>query len=268
MDKIREIMETNGVNDFGIMDFCEIPTLIECRAKARLPQQAKSVIVCAFPYYVGELKNRNLCRYATLIDYHRHISTTLSNICNEFVEMYHKDFQYFVDSSPIPEVFCATMAGLGFRGKNNLLITKQYGSYVVLGEIVTDMQLAKSVPNHESCLDCGLCKKNCPNGAIKLDTIDYSHCISAISQRKGTLTDEETAAIRRVGFAWGCDCCQDSCPHNLSVEKTTIREFLQDVEPVLTKANMDVLMQTRAFGYKGKKLLERNLEIIGGSTAD
>ncbi|MEG0691915.1 MAG: DUF1730 domain-containing protein [Oscillospiraceae bacterium] len=262
MREISELFHTNNILDFGVMDFIEIPKLIECRAKARLPQDPKSVIVCVFPYYVGELKGRNVCQYATVIDYHDYIKSTLSNICGELSLKYNKQFECFVDSSPIPEVFCAVKAGLGFRGKNNLLITKKYGSYVVLGEIVTDMQLPPSIANKESCLNCGQCKTNCPNGAIGLSSVNYSNCVSNISQRKGELTEDEVLAIRRGGFVWGCDHCQDSCPHNKSVSLTYIQEFIQDVEPILTKDNLDALIKTRSFGYKGKKLLERNLEII------
>ncbi len=262
MKDISEIMYSNSVLNFGVMSFLEIPALIECRAKDRLPQFAKSVIVCVFPYNTGELESRNVCRYATVIDYHNYIGLTLSNICNELSKKYNHSFEYFVDSSPIPEVFCAVKAGLGFRGKNNLLITKKYGSYVVLGEIVTDMELPLSTPNEESCLDCGLCMKNCPNGAIGADCVDYSLCVSSISQRKGELTPDEILAMKRVGLAWGCDHCQDICPHNISVQTTPIEEFIEDVEPLLTKENMDSLMKTRSYGYKGKKLLERNLDII------
>lgn len=262
MKELSEIMYGNDIIDFGVMRFCDINSLIECRAKARLPQDSKSVIVCIFPYNVGELKNRNVCKYATLIDYHDYIGNVLSKVCKELKLKYNKKFEYFADISPIPEVFCAVRAGLGFRGNNNLLITKKYGSYVFIGEIVTDMELEISKPNEESCLNCGLCKKNCPNSAIGNDGIDYKRCVSNISQRKGELDEDEILAIKRVGLAWGCDFCQDICPHNKSVEKTYIKEFLNDVEPVLTKENMDNLVKTRAYGYKGKKLLNRNLNII------
>ncbi|MFZ2537511.1 MAG: QueG-associated DUF1730 domain-containing protein, partial [Oscillospiraceae bacterium] len=251
MKELSEILCSNGVLDFGVMSFSQIPALIECRAKARLPERAKSVIMCVFPYNVGELEGRNICRYATVIDYHNYIGLTLSTICDKLSQMYNNNFAYFVDSSPIPEVFCAVSAGLGFRGKNNLLITKKYGSYVVLGEIVTDMVLPISAPNEESCLDCGKCKTNCPNGAIGLSCVEYSRCVSNISQRKGELTADEILAIKRAGLAWGCDHCQDICPHNKLVATTPIKEFLQDVEPLLTKDNLDSLMKTRAYGYKG-----------------
>ena len=150
----------------------------------------------------------------------------------------------------------------GFRGKNNLLITKKYGSYVVLGEIVTDMKIPPTPPNEESCLDCGACKTNCANSAIGLTGIDYTQCESKISQRKGILTTAEELAIRKAGLVWGCDYCQDSCPHNKSIARTTIPEFLLDIEPILTLENVEQLIQTRSYGYKGRKLLERNMEII------
>lgn len=261
MKSLHHILQKHNIA-YGIMDFSQIPSLIECRAKSRLPKNPRSVICFSFPYYVGVLEEKNVSSYAVIPDYHDYITNTLGIICNELSLLYHNEFACFSDISPIPEVFCAVKSGLGFRGKNNLLITKEYGSYVLLGEIVTDMIIAPSVENKDSCLDCGECKNNCPNFAIGQSEVDYSLCVSSISQRKGELTNEEKSAIKRGGLAWGCDQCQEVCPHNKGITATHIQEFLNDVEPVLTNENMDKLMKTRAYGYRGRAVLERNLKII------
>ena len=76
------------------------------------------------------------------------------------------------------------------------------------------------------------------------------------------LTDEETAWLRAGGLVWGCDRCQSACPHNRDVCLSPVPEFA-DVEPLLTPGNLDRLMQNRAFAWRGRKVLERNMEIVG-----
>lgn len=260
---ISTIITEQNINLFGIMEYHKILTLIECRAKSRLPQGARSVICCAFPYFTGPYKNRNVALYSVIPDYHIYINSILGIICDKLSNRYTNfAFEHFADISPIPEVFCAIEAGLGFRGKNNLLITKDYGSYVLLGEIVTDMPLKPSTPNRESCLNCTQCEKNCPGKAIGQLSTDYTKCVSKLTQQKGELTLDEEAAIEQAALAWGCDRCQEVCPYNKLPKQTHLKAFLNDTAPLLTDENMSALIKTRAYGYKGEKLLKRNLEIL------
>ena len=127
---------------FGICSFEQILPCLECRAKQRIPQDAASVLVCLFPYYTGEHKERNISRYAMVTDYHMIAGEYLNRFCKALQEVFPQNqFEPFTDNSPIREVSAAFHAGLGRRGKNGLILHPKYGSYVFIGEVVTDLVL-------------------------------------------------------------------------------------------------------------------------------
>lgn len=262
---LKLILNQNQIYDFGICSFSDISKLIECRAKLRIPQNPKSVITCIFPYYNGEYENRNLSKYAIVPDYHIVIGDILNAVCIKLKKIYpNNEFVYFVDNSPIPEIEVAVKSGLGFKGKNNLLITKKYGSFVFIGEIVTDKHYEKSEPSYENCLNCGLCIKKCPDNCLSLNKNDFSKCLSHITQLKKTLDDNQIELMVKNNTAWGCDICQDVCPHNKNIQKTHIKQFQSGVYPTLTYDIINEHMDSRAYGYKGAKTLKRNLDILNG----
>lgn len=273
---IKELLNSIDSPLMGVMAFADINKLIECRAKERLPKNAKSVIMFAFPYYVDLddeiMDNSNICRYAMFTDYHKYIPKVLEQAVEKLSQKFGGEFAVFSDISPIPEVDAGLKAGLGFLGKNGLLITREYGSYVLLGEIVTDLEIEIDKPlRMKTCCQCMKCLFSCPNGVILSPcgnmqndsiNIDYANCLSEITQRKGELSEEEKELIYDTKKVWGCDQCQTVCPHNAKVKQTQIKAFLDDIEPTLTYDNLDTLKKTRPYGYKGKNLLLRNLDIL------
>lgn len=274
--EIKQELSKLDIPLMGVMSYSEVGELIECKAKSRLPENAKSVIMFAFPYYVELddeiMDNSNICRYAMFTDYHKYIPQELEKAVELISKKYKGEFAVFSDISPIPEVYAGLKAGLGFLGKNGLLITREYGSYVLLGEIVTDLEIEPDKPLlQKSCCQCMKCLFSCPNGVILSPcgnmnntsiNIDYKNCISEITQRKGELTQEEKELMCDTNQAWGCDHCQTVCPHNSKIKQTKIKAFLEDIEPNLTYDNLDLLKKTRPYGYKGKTLLLRNLDIL------
>ena len=236
------------------------------RSKSRLPKNPKSVICFAFPYYTGEREGRNLSLYAMLPDYHEVVikrleeyAKALKAICPD------NDFVCFCDASPVNEIKAAVRAGLGMIGQNSLVITKEHGALIFIGEIVTDAEISPA-DNAKSCDSCGRCIEACPTGALSKEGFDKSLCRSHITQKKGALTESEEASVKAGKLAWGCDCCVMACPYSQKAQKTDIAEFLDDVEPVLTYENMDKLMKNRAFSWRGKAVLERNLKLITTDT--
>lgn len=259
---LSKILSKHRIYSFGICDYQNISCFLPCRNRDTIPQQAKCVIVCAFPYYTGEYLQANVCKYAMIPDYHQVVRGILSAACEELEKTFGGSFVGFSDISALPEKECALQSGLGVMGKNGLVIHPEYGSFFVIGEIVTDQKFPFSKPNQTSCFACGKCRENCPTGAIGTDGIDYQRCLSFITQRKGELTKEEEAFIQKNGLMWGCDQCQDCCPHNRDLPVTYLKEFSEDIQPVVTEENLKRLMKTRAFGYRGKTLLLRNLALL------
>ncbi len=247
-----------GICSYG----CIADNLIGCRAINRLPENPKSIIVACFPYLLpeGEYADSNISKYAVVTDYHDVASARLERACAELRKLFPENsFVPFADNSPIPEVRASLAAGLGALGKNSLLITKKYGSYVFLGEIVTDLELDATDSKPVNCIGCGKCVSVCPANAIGENGIDSLKCLSAITQKKGTLTAEETELMINCGCVWGCDICQDICPMNNNAAVTTIEEFLANPVPLLCE---DTPLDGRAYAWRGKKVIDRNLSII------
>ncbi len=246
---------------------------IEKRVYPKLTlNDAKSVIVCLFPYYTGSVEEANLSKYTYSLDYHLVIKEKLEAIA-AFLEEKIEGFAYkaFVDSGPFSDRYLAYRAGLGFWGINNHIITDQYGSYVFIGYILNNYPFEEDAPQDKTCYQCFSCVKSCPGQCILGDfTINPLKCRSYITQKKGELTAEERAIVKNSPLIWGCDVCQDVCPHNEKVEKTIIEEFNKDLKYTLQHeelkqiSNKEFLRRygDRSFSWRGKGVLERNHEII------
>ena len=222
-------------------------------------------IIFAIPYFSKQEK-RNISAYATSRDYHLFADWLFSDLIPLLKQRFEPyEFLGFADNSPISEVAAAAMAGLGVIGDNMMLITEKYSSYVFLGEIITDYPVEHSGTFEiGECEHCGRCRKACP-----MDNIGT--CLSALTQKKGELTPAEAEHIAYYGSAWGCDICQEVCPHTKNALMqgsiySNIDFFNQQNTPYLTSS--DILSMTdeqfaeRAYSWRGRNTIQRNLEII------
>lgn len=235
--------------------------LIDCRAKSRIPKNAKTVIVACFPYLLDKdnYNGINISKYAVVTDYHTVALSRLNSAVNKLKELYpDEEFAAFADNSPIPEVRAACIAGLGVRGLNSLLITKKYGSYVFIGEIVTTLQLDAENHAESSCTKCRKCIDACPSGAIMENGFDKTVCLSEITQKKGELTEKEKELMILCGCIWGCDICQDICPMNKNAAVTEIDEFIFSPVP---RVEEKCSLENRAYEWRGRKVIERNISL-------
>ena len=219
-----------------------------------------SVIMIAAPYRCAPYDYRNISIYAVPRDYHGFFRTLFES-CVPELEKAHPGFRFaeFADHSPIAEVDAAQKAGLGVIGENNLLINPTYGSYIFLGEILTDLTPEKySAPVENRCLKCGKCRMSCP---------DPNGCLSALTQKKGVLTPDEEEKIRKTGCAWGCDICQSVCPMNKSAKLSSVGYFKEGATPHITTdlilGMSDKEFGERAYSWRGRECILRNLRIIG-----
>ena len=250
---------------FGFCPFEKIEDyLIDCRAKSRIPVNAKTVIVMLFPYNFGDeaYTDCDISRYAVVPDYHDTIGRILTDTVKKLKEKYpDEEFVSFTDNSPIPEVRAAMYADLGVRGLNGLFFNKEYGSWVFIGEIVTtkECEFADISEEDLNCIGCGKCISACPTGAIEKNGINAEKCLSFITQKKGELTPEQEALIKSSGCAWGCDVCQSVCPMNKAVKSEPVEVFRNGAE---FKARTADDISDRAYAWRGKKVIERNLKIL------
>ena len=266
-DILKEYFESKKIEYFAVLPYSacrEInPGIMEREGFA--PQ---SVIVYLLPYYTGDAVN--ISRYAASLDYHlalRECADGLISVLSAVSPEAH--FKGYGDHSPISEVSAALMAGLGAIGDNGLILNEKYGSYVFIGDVVTDIppeSLGAIAPREvKTCMHCGACKRACPTGILKEEGDD---CLSAITQRKGELTDSEMALMKKHNTAWGCDLCQSVCPYNRKPIKTPIEFFYRERIDELTRERLDAMDKAeftrRAFAWRGRKTVERNLDILAG----
>ena len=270
LDRIREMLAEQNIFLCGAISLadCSVrkPYLLD-RVDIGLDGSA---VIFAIPYHTPACEDpcRNISRYAVSRDYHlftKELSDALlPRLQKEFP---HNRFAFFSDQSPIDEREAAVKCGLGVMGRNGLLITKPYSSYVFLGEIITDATCRRMPPQDKlaTCRNCGACLAACPMHPSKTE-----QCLSALTQKKGTLTDRETEAIRATRTVWGCDICQEVCPHTaealrLGTITTPIPFFHHAPLPRLTyQAVADMAEDTfsnRAYAWRGKAVILRNLAV-------
>ncbi|MDD6275371.1 MAG: DUF1730 domain-containing protein [Clostridia bacterium] len=247
---------------YGICSFDRVKeSLIQCRKIKLIPENSQSVIVMLFPYLLdGSYADSDISKYAVVRDYHIVIEEALGKTVEKLKASYPDEkFAAFTDNSPIPEVKAAVLSGLGVKGKNGLLINKKYGSWVFIGEIVTTLKLKCSNSAESYCLGCDKCVRSCPTSAIKADGVNKAICLSDITQRKGELSQTERNLIAESGCAWGCDICQNICPMNANA---VVAPFAGFRDGASFSASLDGDISDRAYAWRGKKVIERNLHII------
>ena len=227
-------------------------------------ENARCALVFLIPYYVDDGEG-NVSLYARPRDYHAYCAELFPRIESELEKKFGGVFRGFADKSPIEETQAALRAGLAVRGDSYVIINEKYGSFVFIGEVITtntasSLGLDGTPKPIRECLHCGACRRACPmkNGR---------ECLSAVTQKKGDLNDDEREYIRENGYVWGCDICQISCPLNSKIEETPIDFFRRDRMPTLTRSLLDKMtdeeFQSRAFSWRGRATVERNVDIFG-----
>ena len=199
-----------------------------------LVEGARSVIVVGLNYYQDEpdWKNRpRFSKYAFGKDYHLVLKDKLYRLF-KFIKEVAPDTtgRVFVDSAPVLEKIWAVEAGLGWIGKNSMLISKNYGSFMFLGELIVDIDLEYDKPETGGfCGSCTKCIEACPNQAILTGKkVDSNRCISCLTiEHRGEFNDPVSQSLHEHVF--GCDICQDVCPWNNRADVTDINEF--DIKP-------------------------------------
>jgi epoxyqueuosine reductase len=194
----------------------------------------RSVICVALNYYVPdqrseELGHGKIARYAWGRDYHKVLTRRLKQLAH-WLEQQDKaiEARFYVDTGPVQDKVWAEQAGLGWVAKNSNLITRDYGSWVFLGEVLTNLALMPDHPHPPHCGTCQRCIDACPTGAIAQPfVVDANRCIAyhTIENRAEQLPD--AIAQHLEGWVAGCDICQDVCPWNSRFAQATDVEDFQ-----------------------------------------
>jgi epoxyqueuosine reductase len=270
---IEDSFARSGAASWGSCAFFDLQLEERQREKAlESCPNAQGVFVAAYPYFAGTQEG-NLSLYARGEDYHAVLLRRLTQVAEELQEQYPDNhFVPAADNSPLDERQCARLAGLGIIGRHGLVIVEPYGSWVFLGTILTDLPLRSAPTPAPDCMGCGACVCACPGGALREQPFCEEKCLSALTQKKGTLPPEEEALVKAHPLIWGCDTCQLVCPYNQKVVQSPLPDLTGQGEvpylATLTREDMEGLTNKtfrgkygqRAFAWRGPAVLRRNLE--------
>lgn len=236
----------------------------------------KSIIAIALAY-PSKMKNAPqskrgerrgiFCRASWGTDYHHVLRDRLSKLEEYIVSRVPQArFKSMVDTGELVDRAVAERAGIGWSGKNCSIITPEFGSYVYLGEMVTNLPFAPDTPMEDQCGTCNKCVDVCPTGAlIEGGQLDAQKCIAFLTQTKGFLADEYR--VKLGNRLYGCDTCQTVCPENKGMDFHFHEEMEPD--PEIAKPLLKPLLKisNREFkekyghvsgSWRGKKPIQRN----------
>jgi len=251
---------------------------------------ASSLVVVALPYARGHAEEGHgragralplvgrVARYARGADYHGVMKERLRLLADRCAELSGRPVHArpCVDTAPLLEREAARRAGIGFSAKNTMSIAPGLGSYVLLGELLVDLELRPSEPIAAGCGSCRACLDACPTRAFVVAyTLDARRCISYLTiELKGAMPRELRAAIGT--WVFGCDVCQEVCPFNRSSRPRPLdaglaeKPALDQIELValleLTSSGYRRLVRKRAIGRVNRVQLQRNAAVALGNT--
>lgn len=253
---------------------------------ARLLPEAQSVISIAVAYpsqmndaprSTKETRRGIFCRASWGVDYHVVLRERLAKLAAFIKEnVPDAESKLMVDTGELSDRAVAERAGIGFSGKNTSIITPEFGSYVYLGELITNIPFIPDAPIEDSCGECTKCMDACPTGAlVQGGQLNAQRCIAFLTQTKDFLPDEFRSKLgNRV---YGCDTCQAVCPRNKGIDFHIHPELEPDPEVAKPKLKPMLRMSNREFketfghisgSWRGKKPLQRNALIALGHYKD
>lgn len=228
--------------------------------------QYNSIIVIAVQYQSSKKINKNLVYLSSSswgIDYHIVLKDKLKNIETYLNKKGYKS-EIFVDNNEFDERNIAYKAGIGFYGKNHLLINEKLGTNFFIGLLFTDAIFEYDKETSSKCFNCGKCVISCPNNALGKEVLDVDKCLSYITQ-KNKLNLEESEKINNC--IYGCDICMNVCPHNNAINKTTnfLPTGIEFIEVKnykhLSNKEWNNIYGKLSCAWKGRNVFERNINI-------
>jgi epoxyqueuosine reductase len=270
----RHIRERRARGLFADMRFTMAQPEVSCHPERLLPG-ARTVVSAALCYYAPAPEPRpgegRLPRY-TWTDRYAELREKLDELGRRLGGSY----RVLVDANQHVDREAAARSGVGFYGKNTLLITRRHGSWVVLGTLVTDVELEPTPPLDADCGSCRLCIDACPTGALdEPGVLDATRCLSYWTQAPRPIPEEYRAELEdRV---YGCDICQDVCPWNRGIERRRAGEPLPSgAEPTVSlvewlEADSEELVRRYDRLYVPRndaRYLRRNALVAAGNSGD
>lgn len=223
------------------------------------------MIVVALSYPKRIMKSTKSELYASMYTFGRDYHLVLKEKMAKVMLGFDYEYEFAVDNHPFDERLAAQVAGIGFFGKNQLIINPSYGSFIFLGIIFINLAIESEIINKidDSCGDCRICIDSCPTKALLNPGYKREKCISDFNQTKKILSETE---IKANYCLFGCDICQLVCPKNVNIKPTTHDEFAFSGKEAIKVRDLLTLSERQfkekyknmAYLWKGKTILMRN----------
>ena len=234
----------------------------------------KTIITAILPYAKGykiPVKNGmgNLSVSSFGLDYHKLLYGKLEELVFELKKDFDFNYKICVDNTPLNDRAICYRSGLGYIGKNSMLIDDEYGSFVFLGSILTDLDIEEenNIFNTSKCGGCNICINKCPNNAIMDNNIiNTKKCVSYLTQTKEYIPIEYRNSMGNQ--IYGCDICQFNCPKNYKVLNKASEEnydsLLVNLEELFKISNKEFNLKygSVAGSWRGKNIWKRNAIIV------
>lgn len=269
---ILQDLKARFESEFDLVGYINTSTYDQAAQKLGLKEIEKAdqtlfVLGYAYPKRIIKQSHTHLVPsfYTFGRDYHLVLKNKIEHICAHL----DLEYEYGVDNHPLDERLMAHLAGLGFMGKNQLMINEKLGSYFFLAYAIINTIPPKPYIHQitDSCGDCHQCIDACPTHALSESGYEISKCISYYNQEKISLSHDQIKANYQL---FGCDICQLACPKNMGKgqithqefklsgkEKVSIKDLFHDSQKVFNQKYKDM-----AYLWKGKTLLMRNAAIL------
>lgn len=258
--------------------------VIEERIKPKLSLASAKTIISIAVAYPNKLpvkppktqyKRGKITPNSWGLDYHYVLQDKLDRLAKGIEEL-TEDFEYkgMVDTGALVDTAVAKRAGIGFIGKNGLVISKEFGSYMYLGELITNLEIEPDQEVDYGCGDCTRCLEACPTSCLIGDgTMNARRCLSFQTQDKGMMAMEFRKKIKTV--IYGCDICQICCPYNRGIDNPIASKIDPELAqpeliPFLELSNKSFKEQFGkiAGSWRGKNILQRNAIIALANAHD
>jgi len=240
----------------------------------KLVEGSKSIISVLFNYFPEKKQIENsykISKYAYGKDYHYVVKEKL-NLLFDFInnEICKTEGRAFVDSAPVMDKVWAAKSGLGWIGKNTNLISREFGSFFFIGELILDLELDYDQEIKDYCGNCTKCIDACPTGAISPYKLDARKCISYLTIEKKEEIPEKFKGEWK-NWIFGCDICQDVCPWNSKIEPHNehafqISDLLENMKKEdwenLDKVNFKKIFKNSPVERTKFEGLKRNIEFL------
>ncbi|MCW5893667.1 MAG: tRNA epoxyqueuosine(34) reductase QueG [bacterium] len=261
-------------------DMAWLGTAVPARLDPRVQHPwARSLVTVAYPYrppapppvrWREELRGR-VAAYALGSDYHGRVRTLLRTLAGRLAATFPgATFRAEVDTAPLLEREWAARGGVGWIGKHTLVLERGAGSWFLLGELLTDLELETGAPAGDHCGGCTRCLASCPTDALRAYRMDPRRCISYLTiEHRGAIPPPLRPAMD--GWIFGCDLCQEACPWNRERRDEASAELLAPFLPALLTLDADAFRSRFAgtvLARPGRRGLLRNVCVALGNTGN